>query len=611
MAQRAEKLKKHFISFVQTGASGSPNDPLNRIIIFCNFSALIAIVGSMTVAWQLSTWGIEPSYMITQFFTAFLGGLLILFNVLGHHLIARIFTALVINLAAWNAMFFFGKSFNGYLLFFAAIAFSILAFGSQEKQIRRFFIFVSILGMPLSDWLYAEAILPVTSFHSSQAPFSLLITDTMIVTIVLVSLLFIEKSNSEKYEGELKALNAQLEDKVKQRTEMLKKANHRAIKANKAKSQFIANTSHELRTPLTAILGFVDLLQKGGYSKEQHKEYLGIIERSSKQLIDIVNDVLDLSKMEANKLEINRELVNSREFFQDIEMLMALRAKEKNLDFEIKLSKEVPSHIFVDPLRLKQILVNLVGNAIKFTEFGEVSVQISFSSTHQKLLAKIRDTGPGINPQVREKLFRPFSQGDDSLRRLHGGTGLGLALSFNLAKKMGGSLELKESSIGKGSVFELEIDIEHSYITSQTPLQKNENPVKAKPIIEGMLKGKDILVVDDSPDNRLLISQYMKASGGHVDMKANGHEALETLKKDPGRYDAVIMDLQMPIMDGYEATKILRSWGYSQPIVAFSAHAMTEEKEKALRSGFSSYLSKPVTQSELISRINDVIDQRP
>lgn len=595
-------LKKCLTSFVQIGTSGTYSSAENRITIFTNVIAIFCTVGAITIYFQLKSWGIEGSFLVVYFILPIISGLIISLNYLNKLWVSKIVTVVAMNLTAWNALIFYGKSFNGYLLFYVAIVFSIIGFRNLNSTTRWLTLIFSFVGLPLSDYFTHRGIFPITGFHSSQAPLSILVVDSFIMAGLIISMLLIEKFLSEQNELDLKTLNSNLEKIVQKRTELLNAAKEEAMAASRAKSQFVANTSHELRTPLGAIIGFVDLILASKPSELEKKEYLQIIHRNANQLLQIVNEVLDLSKIEAQKLQIEKEVFQLHDLIEDIRLLMTLKAEDKGLIFKVIKDPNVPELIYSDPLRLKQILINLTGNAIKFTEHGEVTLKIQFNNDggfKPHLLFDITDTGPGINAESAKSLFQPFSQGDTTLMRKFGGTGLGLALSKSLTLLLDGELRLLETEEGKGSTFRLKVEciVKDKFEYS--------NAKSSSPISSSVLQNKKILLVDDSHDNQFLVSQYLSLSGANVDIASNGKEALLRIKHLQN-YDVILMDLQMPVMDGYETTRLLREEGCTTPIVAFTAHAMKEEKDKSQSSGFTGYLTKPVQRQKLIATLTEL-----
>lgn len=365
-----------------------------------------------------------------------------------------------------------------------------------------------------------------------------------------------------------------------------------AERANKVKSLFLANMSHEIRTPLTAIIGFVDLLKEPGLSRRDHDKYLEIIDRTSNGLATIINDILDISKVEAGRLEIEMTTCSLPHLLRDIKALLSLRCEEKGIDLKFEYG-EIPQYIVTDGTRLKQILINVIGNSIKFTNHG--SVTATFEVTNDKLNCIVKDTGIGISSAHIDKLFKTFSQGDLSIRKKFGGTGLGLVLSKRLAQLLGGDVVLRNTLFGKGSTFEVSVAFKAA---TMIPLkQENSAVTKTAPSLQGL----HVLVVEDSLDNQLLAQQYLNREGADVNTANHGAEALSVVAQKA--YDIVLMDMQMPVMDGYTATRELRKRGVTTPIIAMTAHAMREDLQKCLRAGCNAYISKPFRRESLISII--------
>ncbi|MBL7686823.1 MAG: response regulator [Bdellovibrionaceae bacterium] len=363
--------------------------------------------------------------------------------------------------------------------------------------------------------------------------------------------------------------------------------------ASEAKNLFLANMSHEIRTPLNAILGFAEILSDATLSVEDRKSYATIIKRTGASLTSIINDILDLSKVEAESLEIEVKPFSVRHLLEDLQSVSRLLCQEKGLQFSFVKRGNVAEYIESDPVRLRQILVNIIGNSIKFTEHGSITVFYEVVGGH--LLFTVQDTGSGVSPEQVGRLFKPFSQGDSSVRKKFGGTGLGLLISQRLAQLLGGDVSLKNSVAGQGSCFAVQIayvPIAASSIERARPMPDEESRMRAS------LAGKKILVVEDSLDNQLLADLFLTKSGAHVEFANNGLEGVE--KAWDSRFDIVLMDIQMPVMDGYAATRELRERGCRTPIVALTGFAMKEDRERCLKAGCDDYLSKPFDRSSLV-----------
>ncbi|MES2962610.1 MAG: response regulator [Bdellovibrionota bacterium] len=371
-----------------------------------------------------------------------------------------------------------------------------------------------------------------------------------------------------------------------------------ADRANFAKTQFLANMSHEIRTPIGAIIGFIDLIKGAKPGSADISDYAGVIDRNSQQLLRLIDDILDLSKVEAGKMPIERLNVHLGEFLADLISFFTFKAREKGLAFKTQLRTEIPERVFTDPTRLRQILTNIVGNAIKFTERGAIEFRVAFENGNLKF--QVKDTGVGMTSEQAARLFKPFMQADSSTTRKFGGTGLGLVLSQRLSRALGGDLTLKSSSPDGGSLFEISIAPElpaKVRMISDGKLASAPVPREATERKQ-VLKGLNVLLVEDSPDNQMLISLYLKNSGAQIEVAPNGAAGVEkALESD---YDLVLMDVQMPVMDGHEAAQVLRAKQYAKPIIALTAHAMNEEKLKCFASGFTDYLTKPIPRDLLV-----------
>jgi PAS domain S-box-containing protein len=413
--------------------------------------------------------------------------------------------------------------------------------------------------------------------------------------------------------------------------EQLLQAKVAAEAANLAKSAFLANMSHEIRTPLGAIMGFSDLVIDPEVDSSEKKNYVAAIQRNGELLANIVNDILDLSKVEAGKLEVQSQEVLLSEVLQDTHTLLNLQAKAKGIDLIITVDDNVSDFLNTDQLRLRQVLLNVIGNAIKFTIMGSVQVsvfeQISVGGRNLLHFA-VKDTGRGIPSDQIGKLFSPFFQADDSSKRKYGGTGLGLVLSKRLSNLLGGDTVLTQSELGSGSTFTISIDpglnsssssastfssssTSSSASFSANKLDKTQIQVRShsnqNKTIQSKAKSSKfdearVLLTDDSPDNQLLVSRILRLAGANVSVAANGKEGLEMALN--GNYSVVLMDLQMPIMDGYEATASLRRSGYKGHIVALTAHALDGERQRCIECGFDDYLSKPINRGALLELVN-------
>lgn len=384
----------------------------------------------------------------------------------------------------------------------------------------------------------------------------------------------------------------------------LKTAREEAERANSLKSSFLANMSHEIRTPIGAITGFAEMLNNPGHSESDKQNFTMIIERNSKHLLRLIDDILDLSKVEAGKIAFEDSDFNFNEFLIDFDAVMSLKSAEKGIQFILKVHGQIPEIVRGDQLRLKQILANVAGNAVKFTSKGKVIADVYYGSGVLRVV--IADTGVGIAKENIGNLFKPFSQADPSLTRKFGGTGLGLILSKRLANHFGGDLLLAKSELDVGSTFVVTVQLPESRGTKMMDFaiaEPDEVLVTPSPEEEGILKGITVLLVEDSPDNRTLVSTYLKRTGAKVMTAKDGAEGSQRAMKSLP--DVVLMDIQMPRMDGHEATRKLRAEGFLKPIIALTAHAMREERDRCFESGCSDYLTKPLQRDRLIEVIDE------
>ncbi len=375
--------------------------------------------------------------------------------------------------------------------------------------------------------------------------------------------------------------------------ETLEGAKKAAEIANEAKSAFLANVSHEVRTPLSAILGYAEIIREIAGDNKELIQFLGIIERNGHQVLRIIDDVLDLAKVESGTLEIQKARFKTQHLIDDVKALLDAK-RAPGVSFKVESDANLPDVLCSDVTRLRQIIVNLAGNALKFTEKGEVVLKLEYRRPH--LVMTIRDTGPGIKKATQKSIFEPFNQGDSSISRKFGGTGLGLALTKKLANSMGGDVFLKWSEPDIGSEFEAIVEAEVPKQKKKT--QASESKSKCP------LENKDILVIDDSEDIRILVKTLLGKKGARVDCASGAHEGLKNIaQKD---YDMILLDIQMPEMDGYQTLKKIRSLGVKTPVAALTAHAMKEEKDKAFLAGFSGFITKPMQVDRVVSMVNSL-----
>ena len=388
----------------------------------------------------------------------------------------------------------------------------------------------------------------------------------------------------------------------------LESARLAAEQASHAKSEFLANMSHEIRTPMNAIIGYADLMLDPDQTASDRLNCVQTIRRNAGHLLDVINDILDISKIEAGKLEVDRVECSPAQVVRDVLSLLRGRAVEKGLTLEVRFHPPLPRTVRTDPMRLRQILINLVGNAVKFTEAGGVRVEVAMASPadapEPRLRFDVVDSGIGMTPDQIERIFHPFTQADTSTTRRFGGSGLGLTICKRLAAMLGGRTRV-QSTAGKGSTFSVTIETgpligvpmlwEIDEAIAPTP-----DPHHGAPAIA--LRGR-ILLVEDGRDNRRLISYYLSKAGADVATAEDGRVGYEMAVQEmnSGRsFDLILMDMQMPELDGYGATSKLRTNGYSGPIIALTAHAMADDRARCIRSGCTDYISKPVDRAHLL-----------
>ena len=404
--------------------------------------------------------------------------------------------------------------------------------------------------------------------------------------------------------AELKHINSQLRLSVEKANLMAKQATD----ANQAKSEFLANMSHEIRTPMNSIIGFSELLAEEPLAEEQ-LSFVSSVLTSGRSLLDLINDILDFSKIEAGKLETEIIEVETESFLAELESVLRPLTRDKELAFEILRCDELPAVIKTDPVRVRQCLINLVGNAVKFTEKGHVfvNIQIERRDDTDYIRFDVEDTGVGIPPDKQQQIFEAFSQADNTTTRKYGGTGLGLTITRQLAGLLGGKLTLS-SEPGKGSVFRLSIpagvDVQKTaksdpYNALDKMLQDDASVRPCEPVQRHL--DTRILVVEDTRANQALIRVVLERMGVEVVLAEHGQEALDCLERE--HVDLVLMDMQMPVMNGYDATRQLRRKGHTLPIIALTANAMKGDDQKCRQAGCDDYLSKPIDRQKLIAAL--------
>ena len=387
-------------------------------------------------------------------------------------------------------------------------------------------------------------------------------------------------------------------------------AKDKAEAANVAKSRFLANMSHEIRTPMTSVIGYVDLLRSFQSPTTEYSNYIDTIHANADHLLTIINDILDLTQIETGKLKLDMKDCSPAEAIEQVHTLLQSRADEKHLFLLVGYLFPLPKTIRTDPVRLRQILVNLIGNAIKFTDNGGVKVNVSLvgrGTDQTRLQFEVIDTGIGISKEDREQLFQPFMQVDESMDRRYGGTGLGLAISQNLARQLGGKIDV-QSEPGVGSAFTMSIDpgpLEGVDMLDALPAMPGtvKEPQEAKPTEP--LHGR-VLLVEDDEAIQYLLCRYLESDGIDVDKADDGQIAYDMAMESLAAgspYNLILMDIRMPKLNGYEAIRRLRQDGWQGPIIAQTAHALTGEREKCLDAGCDDYIPKPAKPEDLLDKI--------
>jgi signal transduction histidine kinase/DNA-binding response OmpR family regulator len=392
----------------------------------------------------------------------------------------------------------------------------------------------------------------------------------------------------------------------------LDEARRDSLDANRAKSAFLANMSHEIRTPMAAVIGYADLLLEPTLGPSDRVNYVQTIRRNAEHLLTLVNDILDISKIEAGKMTVESIATSPSQTIVEVASLMRVRAVEKNLALDVEYQGPIPERIQSDPTRLRQILVNFVGNAVKFTDKGRVRVRVRCErpeSADPRLAIEVSDTGIGMTREEIDKLFTAFTQADASTTRRFGGSGLGLVISKRLAELLGGEIDV-ESTVGRGSLFRLTVPtgplVGVKMVEGRLEAGMGDGPARTVRHVPSLPAPCSVLLAEDGHDNQVLIKTFLVAAGATVRVVGDGQLAVEQANAAlaAGKpYDLVLMDMQMPVLDGYSATSKLRQMGYRGPIVAITAHAMTGDRERCESAGCDDYLTKPVDRAQLVATV--------
>jgi signal transduction histidine kinase/ActR/RegA family two-component response regulator len=443
------------------------------------------------------------------------------------------------------------------------------------------------------------------------------------ITLLIVGIAFAALTINQKVTRHLKEEVANRTEELQASTEALRIAKDEAEEANLAKSEFLANMSHEIRTPINAVVGIANILNADMLPPEKRGQYLNTLQISAESLLSLINELLDISKIETNKIEIEAVPFNLHELIEEVMLLISVRANEKGLNLNLDYDPTLPLQFVGDSLRIRQILVNLMSNAVKFTEKGVIAIHVNGTQDATgkiDLRLRVRDSGIGIPANKLGEIFDKFIQADTSTSRKYGGTGLGLSISRGLAERMGGSISVA-SQLGKGSEFTLHLPLpvaqqalpsaekataKVEYLPDLTATQPIATIPEAPPSEQAR-----ILLVEDNAANILVAKSYLDIFGFHYAIAHHGKEAVEMHTAQP--FDVILMDVQMPIMDGYEATKRIREWERSQggrhtPIIAMTSHGRVEDRARCLRNGMDEYISKPFRPEDLKEKILHMIE---
>lgn len=380
--------------------------------------------------------------------------------------------------------------------------------------------------------------------------------------------------------------------------------------ANVAKSQFLANMSHEIRTPLAAVMSFAEMIANDKFKESERDEMIIMIKKNGELLLRLIDDILDIARIETSKVDIDQAPLAFAPLLHEVKATLTPKAEEKGVGLDFQIGDVCNVNYQSDPARIKQVLLNIIGNAIKFTKSGKVVVQVDCQKDEKDqardlVRIMVQDAGIGIPPEHQIKLFAPFTQADTSTRRQFGGSGLGLMISKSLAQAMAGDVRLVRSSPESGSLFEIVLRLRRT-------LEKVTAPIPATPTAKNIANGPDfngrkILIVDDYPENLVIMELYLRATHADLTLVQSGTEALQVIQEKNETFDLILMDIQMPKMDGHTTTRAIRAFDKVTPVIAVTAHASVPEREKCIASGCNDVLTKPLNRERLLKCLIDFL----